>query len=75
MTKKKTKAEYLTEAQVAKTYEIVKGFNIPDGEGEKRFEPGKSKPKFVTEKDFAPEVWKELVSAGAVVPVEEVENG
>jgi hypothetical protein len=46
--------------------EIVKGFNVPDGESEKRFEPG----GFVTEKDFTPEDWKALVKMEAVRLVE-----
>lgn len=69
----KKKAATLTEAQIDKAYEIKKGFNIPDGEDEKRFEPGKTKPQIVFEKDFEPKVWKALVSSGAVEPVEDTE--
>jgi hypothetical protein len=67
------KKEVLTEAQIDKAYEIVKGFNIADGEGEKRFEPGKRKPQIVFEKDFKPEVWKSLLKLDAVKLVEDVE--
>jgi hypothetical protein len=48
-------------------YEIVKGFNIPDGDGEKRFEPGDDMP------DLAPDVLKKLVELGAVA--EKEDNG
>lgn len=50
-------------------FEIVHGFNIPDGDGEKRFEPGKK--KFVTPSDFDADVWKALVAGGAVQAVTE----
>jgi hypothetical protein len=63
-------AKKLTEKEIAETYEIVRGFNIPDGDGEKRYEPTK-KGRFVTPDDFEPEVWKALVAGGAVTPVEE----
>lgn len=69
----KKKAETLTEKQIDKAYEIVRGFNVPDGDDEKRFEPGKTKAQIVFEKDFAPKVWKSLVAGGAVRLVEDTE--
>lgn len=64
----------LTEKQIAKTFEIVRGFNVPDGDGDKRYEPGtEKKPAFVSPRDFDAEVWEALLAGGAVVPVEEKE--
>jgi hypothetical protein len=57
----------LTEAEIKETFEIVKGFNIPDGDGEKRYEPGTpDKPMFVDPDDFDANVWKALVAGGAI---------
>jgi len=60
------KTDTLTEKQIARTYEVVKGFNVPDGDGERRYDPGKTKPRFVMEEDFAPTVWKALLASGAI---------
>lgn len=66
------KKKVLTDKEINQTYEIIAGFNIADGEGEKRFEKGSERsPKFVQPKDFEPEVWKALVAGGAVKLVED----
>lgn len=54
-----------TDHDINRTYEIVRGFNIPDGDGEKRFEPTK-KGRFVNPDDFDPKVWKALLHGGAI---------
>lgn len=59
-----------SEAKIEGLFEIVKGFNITLEDGsEKRFEAGKRKGQFVSEKDFTPEQWKALNKLEAVVPV------
>jgi hypothetical protein len=59
-----------TDEEINRTYEIVKGFNIPDGDGEKRFEPTK-KGSFVNPDDFEPDVWDKLVKLEAVKLVDD----
>ena len=58
----------LTEKEVEKTFEIVRGFNLSDGS---RYEAGNS---FVYEKDFEPSDWKALLAMDAVKPVEKPES-
>jgi hypothetical protein len=61
--------------QPEEAFQIVAGFNVTDEKGnEKRFDVGKKKPNFVTEKDFTPKQWKSLVEMGAVVPFEQLED-
>lgn len=64
------KKKQLSEKEVANTWLIVKGFNVPDGDGEKRFEPTK-KGSYVTPNDFDEDVFAVLVRLGAIEPVEE----
>lgn len=52
-------------AKAKKQFQIVKGFNIPSGDGEARYEPGDEMP------DLKPEVLKKLIEAGAI----EEDNG
>jgi hypothetical protein len=56
---------------------VAIGFNIPDpsnaGE-ELRYEPGEDAPNIVQENDFEPAVWANLVDAGAITSVAEVER-
>lgn len=58
------KKKILTEAEIDRTYQIVKGFNLPDG---RRFEAGNN---FVSEKNFSTSDWKALVEMEAVQKVE-----
>lgn len=61
-----------TNEDINQTYEIIAGFNIPDGDGEKRFGKGSERsPKFVQPKDFEPDVWEALVKGGAVKLIED----
>lgn len=65
MTKKKT-----SEGQIKELFEIVKGFNVTDQDGnETRFEATAN--KFVTAKDFTADQWKALLASDAIVQVEE----
>lgn len=69
------KKKKLTEKEIDKLFVVAIGFNVPDGDGEKRFNVGTdAKPNFVTEKDFKPEHWKELVKQGAVVQLVQPET-
>lgn len=52
----KRKVKILTDAEVAKAYEVTTGFNYPDGKGEKRVDA----KSIVFEKDFEPEIWQKL---------------
>lgn len=59
-------AKKLTENQVAKTYEVVKGFNLTEKGQDVRYDVGADKPNFVYEKDFSPKNWATLLEMGAV---------
>jgi hypothetical protein len=64
------KKKVLTESQIDKAYELVKGYSAPD-----YVAPGtEEKPVIVFEKDFDKDVWKELMSGGALKRVEEPET-
>lgn len=52
-------------------FEIVKGFNLADGDSEKRYEPGKRKPHYVSPDDFDAVTWAALIKAEAVIEVTE----
>lgn len=66
------KKKVLTDKELNQTYEIIAGFNIADGEGEKRFEKGSERhPKFVTPADFEPDVFTALMKGGAFKLVED----
>ena len=69
------KKEILSEKQIDKTYEIVKGFDLTDAETgkETRYDVGKI-PKFVREQDFEKDEWKALLAGGALKLVEPAES-
>ena len=76
---KKKAVKVLPESRVPDAYEVVAGFNYPDGKGgEKRVNATKTKPTIVFEKDFEPAVWKALLKLEAVrvmAPVEQLAEG
>jgi hypothetical protein len=79
VTRKKSTIKVLSESHVAEAFEVVAGFNYPDGKnGEKRVNAGKTKPTIVFEKDFEPEVWEALIRLEAVkqiAPEEPLKEG